>query len=115
MLMIGGPIFYFRRTARYSEIVVMPVIVSDEVLAMAHLTEAEALKELTLALFKQERLTLAQAARMAGVGRLKFQEWMAERDLTIHYDVEDLRRMLRPFVGLGRIPQNSPASDKINS
>jgi len=82
----------------------MPVIVSDEALAAAHLTEAEALKELALTLFQQERLTLAQAARMAGVGRLKFQEWMAERGLTIHYDVEDFEKDVATLRSLGRIP-----------
>jgi predicted HTH domain antitoxin len=81
----------------------MPVIVSDEALAMAHLTEAEALKELALALFQQKRVTLAQAARMAGVGRLDFQAWLAERKIPIHYDVQDLEEDVRTLRRLGRI------------
>ena len=81
----------------------MPVIVSDEILAAAQLTEAEALKELALTLFAQKRLTLVQAARMAGVGRLKFQEWMAERKIPIHYDVQDLEEDVRTLRKLGRL------------
>jgi predicted HTH domain antitoxin len=81
----------------------MPVIVSDEILAAARLTPAEALKELALALFKQERLTLAQAARLAGVGRLKFQEWMAERKIPIHYDVAEFEKDVATLRKLGRI------------
>lgn len=72
----------------------MPIIVTDEALAAAHLTEAEALKELALALFAQERLTLGQARRVAGVDRIEFQSWLLERKIPIHYDAEDFAQDL---------------------
>ena len=43
----------------------MPVTISDEVLNAAHITESEVKQELALAFFQQERLTLAQASRLA--------------------------------------------------
>ncbi len=43
----------------------MPVTISDDVLAAAHISEPELKRELALTLFEQDRLTLAQASRFA--------------------------------------------------
>ena len=78
----------------------MPVIIPDELLAAARLTEPELKMELALTLFQQERLTLAQASRLAGMSQLDFQRLLADRHITIHsgkeefqQDLETLRRM----------------------
>ena len=73
----------------------MPVTISDEVLKAAHITEPELKQELALALFQQERLTLAQASRLAGLGQLAFQALMAERRIPIHYGVAEFREDLQ--------------------
>lgn len=46
----------------------MPVTISDAVLTAAHISEPELKQELALTLFQQERLTLAQASRLAEMG-----------------------------------------------
>jgi predicted HTH domain antitoxin len=77
----------------------MPVTISDEVLAAAHISEPELMRELALALFRQERLTLAQASRLAEMTQLAFQALLADRQIPIHYGVEEFRedvRTLRP-------------------
>ena len=66
----------------------MPVTVSDEVPTAAHISEPELKQELALALFQQERLTLAQASRIAEMTQLAFQALLAERQIPIHYDGE---------------------------
>jgi len=73
----------------------MPVTISDEVLKAAHITEPELKQELALTLFQQERLTLAQASRLAGLGQLAFQALMAERRIPIHYGVAEFREDLQ--------------------
>ena len=73
----------------------MPVTISDEVLTAAHLSEPEVKRELALALFQKERLTLAQASRLAEMGQLAFQAVLAERQIPIHYGVEEFREDLR--------------------
>ena len=73
----------------------MPVTISDEVLAAAHISEPELKQELALALFQQERLTLAQASRIAEMTQLAFQALLAERQIPIHYGVEEFRQDLR--------------------
>ena len=73
----------------------MPVTISDEVLTAAHLSEPELKQELALALFQQERLTLAQASRLAEMSQLQFQAFLAARQIPIHYGVEEFREDLR--------------------
>ena len=73
----------------------MPVTISDEVLTAAHLSEPELKQELALALFQQERLTLAQASRIAEMTQLAFQALLAERQIPIHYGVSEFREDLR--------------------
>jgi predicted HTH domain antitoxin len=73
----------------------MPVTIPDEVLTAAHISEPELRQELALTLFQQERLTLAQASRLAEMGQLAFQALLAERQIPIHYGVEEFREDLR--------------------
>jgi predicted HTH domain antitoxin len=73
----------------------MPVTISDEVLAAAHISETEVKQELALALFQQDRLTLAQASHRAEMTQLAFQALLAERQIPIHYGVEEFREDLR--------------------
>jgi predicted HTH domain antitoxin len=73
----------------------MPVTISDELLAAAHLSEPELKQELALALFRQERLTLAQASRLAETTQLAFQALLADRRIPIHYGIEEFREDVR--------------------
>ena len=73
----------------------MPVTISDEVLTAAHISEPELKRELALTLFQQERLTLAQASRLAEMTRLTFQALLADRQIPVHYGVEEFREDLR--------------------
>jgi predicted HTH domain antitoxin len=73
----------------------MPLNISDEVLAAAHISEPELKQELALTLFQQERLTLAQASRFAEMSLLAFQALLAEREIPVHYGVEEFREDLR--------------------
>jgi predicted HTH domain antitoxin len=73
----------------------MPATISDDVLLAAHLSEPELRRELALTLFQQERLTLAQASRLAEITQLAFQALLAQRQIPIHYGVEEFREDLR--------------------
>lgn len=81
----------------------MPVTIPDEVLTAAHLSEPELKRELAVTLFQQERLTLAQASRLAEMDRLSFQAVLAERQVPIHYDINDFHDDLRTLRKLGRL------------
>jgi predicted HTH domain antitoxin len=73
----------------------MPVTISDEVLTAAHISEPKLKQEVALTLFQQERLTLAQASRVAEMSQLAFQALLAERRIPIHYGVDELREDLQ--------------------
>ncbi len=72
----------------------MPVTISDELLVAAHITELELKRKLALTFFQQERLTLAQASRFAEMSQLAFQALLADRQIPIHYGVQEFREDL---------------------
>jgi predicted HTH domain antitoxin len=73
----------------------MSITISDDVLTAARISGPELKQEIALTLFQQERLTLAQASRLAEVTQLRFQAILAERKISIHYGVEEFREDLR--------------------
>ena len=55
----------------------MSIIISDEILASTRMTEDEMKLEIAIMLFQQDKLTLAQASRIAGMNRIAFQHILA--------------------------------------
>ncbi|MDA1190048.1 MAG: UPF0175 family protein [Candidatus Poribacteria bacterium] len=80
----------------------MNVLIPDEVVRSIHMTEEELTLELALLLFEKEKLTLAQAARMVGVDRMAFQRELAERKISVHYDVEDFEEDIETLERFGQ-------------
>ncbi len=81
----------------------MTIMLPDELLRSMKLTEAELKTELALALFQQERLTLGQAAVLAGLPQLDFQRILASRQIPLHYGLkameQDLQRAKKRLPG----------------
>jgi predicted HTH domain antitoxin len=50
--------------------------------------------EFALALFREEKLTLGQAARLAGLPQLDFQRLLASREIPLHYGPEAMEQDL---------------------
>jgi len=71
---------------------IMHLTISEAMLRAAKMSAEEFRLESAIWLYQQERLTLAQAARWAGLTRLQFQRVLAERGIPIHYDSEELQR-----------------------
>jgi predicted HTH domain antitoxin len=69
----------------------MPVVISDETLRDAGLTEREALIEIACRLFSAGKLALWPAAKLAGVNRVAFEQALNERQIAVyHPDERDL-------------------------
>jgi predicted HTH domain antitoxin len=64
------------------------------------MTEDELKAELALDLFQRERLTLGQAAILAGLPQLDFQRLLASRRIPLHYGIEAMEEHLRRARGL---------------
>ncbi|MEC4991339.1 MAG: UPF0175 family protein [Oscillatoria sp. PMC 1068.18] len=66
-----------------------------------HLSQTETfnqsdwLREIAIALFQQERISLSRASKIAEMEIIDFQKLLAERGICIHYDVEDLEQDVR--------------------
>jgi len=80
----------------------MIIEIPDEVVAHAPLGEIEIKLEVLAFLYQKRVLTLERASNMAGVTRLDFQHVLADRNIPIHYDLEDLEMDLRHFADLKR-------------
>ncbi|MCS7066812.1 MAG: UPF0175 family protein [Fimbriimonadales bacterium] len=70
----------------------MGLTISDAMLRAARMSAEEFRLESAIWLYQQERLTLAQAARWAGLTRLQFQRELAKRGIPLHYDQAELQR-----------------------
>ena len=81
----------------------MSVIVPDEIIGTTGLSDSEMKQEIAIMLFAQEKLTLAQASRFAGVDRMTFQHLLASRKIPVHYDVSDFEKDLENLREIGRI------------
>ena len=81
----------------------MTVVVPDEILTATRMTEAEMRQEIAVMLFQQEKLTLAQASRFAGIHRVTFQHLLTNRHIPMHYGIEDLEQDIHNLRKMGRL------------
>lgn len=73
----------------------MPVVISDETLKQAGLTEREMKVEIACRLFDAGKLSKPMAGRLAGLSRVEFEDALLERGLPlIHVDDEYVRQEL---------------------
>lgn len=81
----------------------MSVIIPDDILQATRMTEDELRQEIAVLLFQKEKLTLAQASRLAGMSRLQFQHLLASRNIPVHYDVKEFEEDLKTLKEMGRL------------
>lgn len=67
----------------------MGIVIDDELLAAARMSEDEVKLELAVLLYQKEKLSLAQAARVAGIDRIRFQHLLASRSIPVNYDARE--------------------------
>lgn len=80
----------------------MPVVIADEVLKAAGLTEREAKIEFACRLFDIGKLPLWPAAQLAGLSRVEMEDELARRNIPIYRPtVEDVERELADMDRLG--------------
>ena len=73
----------------------MDITIPDAAIQKAGFSEDRVKLEIALALFQMDILTLAQAARVAGLHRMQFQEELAKRKIPVHYGIEELEEDLK--------------------
>ncbi len=68
----------------------MSLLISDDLLKQSKLSEEELKMEIAILLYKQERITLGQGSEFLGISQWEFQSMLADREIPVHYGIEDL-------------------------
>ena len=66
--------------------------IPDDITQDHSLDEADWLREIAIALFKQELITLGRASRIARMHQIDFQKLLSSRGICVHYDVEEFEQ-----------------------
>lgn len=77
--------------------------IPQEVLDAAQMSTQDVRRELALALYAQQRLSLGKARELAGLTLWEFRQWLATRRIEAHYDETDLQDDLATLRALGRL------------
>ncbi|MCB0855514.1 MAG: UPF0175 family protein [Bacteroidetes bacterium] len=67
----------------------MSVIITDDILRLANMSEPEFKLELGIFLYSRKILTLGKASEFVGIPKLLFQQALAKREIFVSYDQEE--------------------------
>lgn len=73
----------------------MQVELPDAALEGTGMTPELAKLEVAVALYRDRKVSMGRAARLAGMPRPQFQHELGKRDVTVDYDVEDFEQDLK--------------------
>lgn len=73
----------------------MTLVIPDEILLEARLSPSELRVELAVFLYEKKRISIGKARKMAGLSLIEFQKSLAQRNVYIHYDLEELETDLK--------------------
>ena len=79
----------------------MTVTFPNEVLQQTHMTNEELAVEMAVHLFEIEKLTLGQASKMAGKNQWKFQQLLGNREIPLHYGIEEFEKDVKTLKEAG--------------
>ncbi len=73
----------------------MIIEIPDQIINQSGLSAEEIMLKVALVLFQEEKLTLGQASRLAGLHQFEFQKELADRNIPVHYSEEDYQNDLK--------------------
>jgi predicted HTH domain antitoxin len=79
----------------------MQVEIPDAALSGTGLTPDQVRLEVAVALYRDRKVSMGRAARLAGLARIPFQRELAKRGVTVDYGVDDLHADLKTLRSLG--------------
>lgn len=79
----------------------MSVVIPDDILQAAGMSEVELKREIAIMLFQQDKISIGKARSLAGMSLIEFQHEIARRGICIHYDVEDFQEDLETLKEMG--------------
>lgn len=76
----------------------MSVLISDDILRQANMSEPEFKLELAVFLYSKNMVSMGKASEFAGLPQLIFQKILSERKVSISYDEEEFDKDLATIV-----------------
>jgi predicted HTH domain antitoxin len=73
----------------------MNVEIPDQIINQTGLSIEEILLEAAISLFQDEKITLGQASKLAGLHQIEFQKELAKRNIPVHYGEEEYQADLK--------------------
>jgi predicted HTH domain antitoxin len=73
----------------------MSLVLSDEIVRASGLSESELLLEIMMLLFQQDKISLGKASEILGMNQIQFQRLLADRGISVHYDVDEFQEDLQ--------------------
>ncbi len=78
----------------------MAIIISDEMMQRANITEAEIRLEIAILLYKSKRYSIGKAAEFAGIGKMEMHQKLAERKIPLNITIEDVKADIKALQNL---------------
>ena len=72
----------------------MPLLIKDQELNEAQITEEELRLEIAILLYQQNRLSTGKASEFANMNKILFLKKLAERKIAANYDSEEFKKDL---------------------
>ena len=79
----------------------MSVLVSDEILQAANMSDAELKRELAILLYQQQKLGISKARELAEMPLIEFQRELAQRQIPVFDDVAGFESEIAQLKALG--------------
>lgn len=79
----------------------MSLTISDEILNSTGMSANELLTEIAVMLFQQGKVSLGKASKIANMNYVEFQQLIAERNITMHYDIEEFEEDITTLKATG--------------
>jgi predicted HTH domain antitoxin len=81
----------------------MNIVIPDDVIRTAKISEAELKLEIAILLFQQKKISTGKARQLAGLNLIEFRQELAKRNICVHYDLEDLQADLKTLQEAGEL------------
>jgi predicted HTH domain antitoxin len=79
----------------------MSLTISDEIIESTGMSANELLIEIAIMLFQQEKVSLGKASKIANMTYVEFQQLIAERNIPLHYDIEEFEEDIASLKATG--------------
>ena len=78
------------------------LVIPDEILLQAKMTENELRQEIAVALYAGNKLSFGQAQKLTQLNHFEFQKLLDEKGISLHYSMADLKNDLETIGELNK-------------